>query len=76
VIMVAIVIGFPQLVTGNVEKSTVDPSKVQIIVPPSENVDESPPDFGQQPAPAQPGTGKKPAGEEPSELEKQFMQTK
>jgi tripartite ATP-independent transporter DctM subunit len=33
VIMVAIVIAFPRLVTGNIEKLAVDPSKVQIIVP-------------------------------------------
>src|SRR5438270_787089 len=33
VIMVAIVIVFPKLVTGNVEKLKFDPSKVQIIVP-------------------------------------------
>jgi hypothetical protein len=76
VIMVAILIAFPQLVTGNLEKITLDPSKAQIIVPPPENYDESPPDFGQQPEPAQPGSDKKPAEEEPSDLEKQFMQTK
>src|SRR5438105_3489098 len=33
VIMVGIVIVFPKLVTGNVEKLKFDPSKVQIIVP-------------------------------------------
>src|SRR4051812_9940336 len=33
VIMVGIVIAFPQLVTGNVEKLKVDPSKVQINIP-------------------------------------------
>jgi tripartite ATP-independent transporter DctM subunit len=76
VIMVAILIAFPQLVTGNLDKITLDPTKVQIIVPPPENYDESPPDFGQQPEPAQLGSDKKPAEEEPSELEKQFMQTK
>jgi tripartite ATP-independent transporter DctM subunit len=76
VIMVAILIAFPQLVTGNLDKITLDPTKVQINVPPPENYDESPPDFGQQPEPAQPGSDKKPAEAEPSELEKQFMQTK
>jgi tripartite ATP-independent transporter DctM subunit len=32
-IMVGLVLGFPKLVTGNVEKLKFDPSKVQIIVP-------------------------------------------
>src|ERR1043166_8756809 len=51
VIMVAIVIIFPGLVTGNVERSTVDPSKVNIELPsetPEEQREETaPPDFGQ-----------------------------
>jgi hypothetical protein len=33
VLMVSIVIAFPKLVTGNLEKLTVDPSKVQITLP-------------------------------------------
>src|SRR5581483_11665554 len=74
VIMVGIVIAFPRLVTGNLEKSTVDPSKVQIIVPPMENQDESPPDFGQ--GPAKPAPGQKPPENPGDELEKQFLQQK
>jgi tripartite ATP-independent transporter DctM subunit len=49
VIMVAILIAFPQLVTSNLEKSKVDPSKVQIIIPAEEQQEElnqPPPDFG------------------------------
>ena len=49
VIMVAILIAFPGLVTSSLEKSTVDPSKVQIIIPPEEGAapgrEEAPPDF-------------------------------
>jgi tripartite ATP-independent transporter DctM subunit len=74
VIMVAIVIAFPKLVTGNVEKSTVDPSKVQIIVPPIENQDESPPDFGQPPGGAKPAPAQKPEESPGDDLEKQFLQ--
>src|SRR5690348_3722315 len=50
VIMVGIVIAFPGLVTGNLEKATFDPSKVKIEIPadtPEEQKEESaPPDFG------------------------------
>jgi len=48
VIMVGIVIGFPGLVTGNLVKSSGDPSKVQSFVPAdSEDTrDQTPPDFG------------------------------
>ena len=48
VIMVAIVIGLPGLVTGNLVKSSGDPSKVQSFVPSdSEDTrDQTPPDFG------------------------------
>src|SRR6266487_515237 len=47
-IMVAILIGFPGLVTGNLVKSSGDPSKVQSFVPSdSEDTrDQTPPDFG------------------------------
>ena len=57
VIMVAIVIGFPQLVTGNLEKAKFDPSKVKIeIQTPDYEKQElnQPPDFG--------FPGEKPAG--------------
>jgi tripartite ATP-independent transporter DctM subunit len=54
VIMVGLVIIFPGLVTGNIERSTVDPSKVKIELPqetPEEEREETaPPDFGQPPA--------------------------
>ena len=51
VIMVGIVIAFPGLVTGNLERLKVDPSKVQIIVPTpdyerQELEQSAPPDFG------------------------------
>jgi len=50
VIMVAIVIIFPKLVTGNLEKLAVDPSKVKIEVPTEtpeqQQQDEAPPSFG------------------------------
>ena len=50
VIMVGIVIAFPKLVTGSLEHSTVDPSKVKIDIPlmnPQEQEEEAaPPDFG------------------------------
>jgi tripartite ATP-independent transporter DctM subunit len=54
VIMVGIVIFFPGLVTGNIERSTVDPSKVKIEIP-AESTEEqkeetAPPDFGKPPA--------------------------
>jgi hypothetical protein len=46
--MVAIVIGFPGLVTGNLVKSSGDPSKIQTFVPAdSEGTqDQTPPEFG------------------------------
>jgi TRAP-type mannitol/chloroaromatic compound transport system permease large subunit len=46
VIMVGIVIAFPGLVTGSLEKSTVDPSKVKIELQQEEQQpEEAPPDF-------------------------------
>ena len=57
VIMVGIVIAFPGLVTGNLEKSTGDPSKVQDRDPErgaEQELDETPPDF------STPKKGKKP----------------
>jgi len=67
VIMVAIVITFPGLVTGNLEVNTFDPSKVNIEIPQEtpeqQQQDAAPPDFG---AP-------KPAPEsQPDDLQKQF----
>ena len=50
VVMVGIVIAFPRLVTGNLERSTVDPSKVKIeiqeVQPEEEKQEQTPPDFG------------------------------
>jgi tripartite ATP-independent transporter DctM subunit len=46
VIMVALVIAFPGMVTSSLEKSTVDPSKVQIEIQQEEGApEETPPDF-------------------------------
>jgi hypothetical protein len=58
-------------VTGNIEHSTFDPSKVQIIIPEEQFQNQAPPDFGapgsQQPAPAEP------EAEQPADdLQKQF----
>jgi TRAP-type mannitol/chloroaromatic compound transport system permease large subunit len=72
VIMVAIVIVFPGLVTGNIERSTVDPSKVKIELPtesPEEQREETaPPDFGQPPG----GGGQKSEDSSAEDLQKQF----
>ena len=47
VIMVALVIAFPGMVTSSLEKSTVDPSKIQIELQQEEapSQEEAPPDF-------------------------------
>jgi tripartite ATP-independent transporter DctM subunit len=46
-IMVGILIAFPGMVTSSLDKSTVDPSKVQIEIQQEERpTDEAPPDFG------------------------------
>jgi len=77
VIMVCIVIAFPKLVTGNLEKSAGDPSKVQIIIPPdSEAPSEVPPDFsapqgGRSGAEGRSGASS-PENKEADELQKQF----
>jgi tripartite ATP-independent transporter DctM subunit len=64
VVMVGIVIAFPALVTSSLEKSTVDPSKVQIELPAQEEQPSSPPDFG--------GQGQKPEEPPADDLQKQF----
>jgi tripartite ATP-independent transporter DctM subunit len=64
VVMVGIVIAFPALVTSSLEKSTVDPSKVQIELPAQEEQQSSPPDFG--------GQGQKPEEPPADDLQKQF----
>jgi len=79
VIMVGMVIAFPGLVTGNLERSKIDPSKVQIIIPPEseQTPDEAaPPDFG-TPGDAEPATERKPGesateSREGDDLEKLF----
>ncbi|HYA47579.1 MAG TPA: TRAP transporter large permease subunit [Burkholderiales bacterium] len=85
VIMVGIVIAFPSLVTGNLEKATFDPSKVQIIVPTpdyeqKELENAPPPDFGTE-APSPDGKSEGAAGNAPEsdqgkDLEKLFKQPK
>ena len=64
VIMVGIVIAFPQLVTSNVEKLKFDPSKVQIIIPAPDQQPETiaPPD----------ASGNAPPSQENEDLQKQF----
>jgi len=75
VIMVAIVIAFPKLVTGNVEKVEFDPAKVKIVIPMPEYEQEQfdkgmppPPDFG---GPREEQEGAKGAAEG-EDLEKAF----
>src|SRR5204863_8206195 len=64
VVMVALVIAFPGMVTSSLERSTVDPSKIQIEISQVEQQQENqaPPDFG----------GPKP-GAEADDLQKQFQ---
>jgi tripartite ATP-independent transporter DctM subunit len=84
VIMVALLIAFPGLVSSGLKKSTVDPSKVEILIPAPEfereqrERDASPPDFG-------PGdqnkSGNAPATQDPGarqggEIEELFKQKK
>jgi tripartite ATP-independent transporter DctM subunit len=72
VIMVAIVILFPRLVTGNLEKLTVDPSKVKIELPvetpEQEQQETAPPNFGPGPAAPEKKSGESSA----DDLQKQF----
>jgi len=75
VIMVGIVIAFPGLVTGNLTKSTGDPSKVQFFAPSEteQAPEEAPPDFG-SPAETKAAPDKKetPENREAEDLEKLF----
>ena len=68
--MVGIVIAFPGLVTSSLEKSTVDPSKVQIEIPTEEQT-ESPPDFG-QPESEQPAGEPKPGADSADSLQRLY----
>src|SRR4051794_30755645 len=63
-IMVAVVIAFPSMVTGNLVKSTVDPSKIEMKIPAQEEQPSSPPDFG--------GQQQKPEEPPADDLQKQF----
>jgi tripartite ATP-independent transporter DctM subunit len=85
-IMVALVIGFPSLVTGNLVKSTVDPSKIEMKIPSSdyENApgERPPPDFGPGPkkddgaANKPPEKPASPPSDSGSDLEKLFKESK
>jgi tripartite ATP-independent transporter DctM subunit len=72
-IMVGILIAFPGLVTGNLHKLTVDPSKMEIIIPESDydRQESGPaPDFG---TPSEEGTGDRSGnGSDASDLERAF----
>jgi hypothetical protein len=80
------VIAFPGLVTGNLEKLKVDPSKVQIFVPTPDYEEKElenapPPDFGGPENAPSGGKGAKaapkaPAADSGSDLEDLFKQTK
>jgi tripartite ATP-independent transporter DctM subunit len=80
VIGVALVLAFPWLVTGNIEHSKIDPSKVQIILPQEQYQNLPPPDFGTpapgaSPAPAEegaPAEGEKEEEDSADDLQKQF----
>jgi tripartite ATP-independent transporter DctM subunit len=82
VIMVGIVITFPHLVTGVLQKSTVDPSKIEINIPSSDygqgqEQERAAPDFGTPKQDAKPGKppGKERSGaDEGGDLEKLFKQ--
>jgi hypothetical protein len=86
-IMVGILIAFPGLVTSELTKSTVDPSKIEIQIPtmePGQDQQEgeaAPPDFGTgTPEAGKPASGKQPpakqdaGAKEGSELEDLFRQ--
>jgi hypothetical protein len=72
-IMVGILIAFPGLVTGNLHKLTVDPSKMEIIIPESDydRQESGPaPDFG---TPSDEETGDRSGnGSDASDLERAF----
>ena len=83
VIMVAIVIAFPGLVTGNLDRHKVDSSNVEIVIPPSDlgtptGESNAPPDFG-VPEPKQHGSEPPkahPDKDHGSELEELFKEPK
>jgi len=59
VVMVGILIAFPQLVTGNIEHTKIDPSKVEITIPT--------PEYGRPPGDTVPDFGPPKQGEQPSD---------
>ena len=87
VIMVVIVIAFPGLVTGMLEKNTVDPTKIEIKIPTSDYGRErldgevAPPDFGgpkagTTTAPTAPPTEAESGAESGGNLEELFKDSK
>ncbi|MEO8008424.1 MAG: C4-dicarboxylate ABC transporter, partial [Betaproteobacteria bacterium] len=84
VIMVGLLIAFPGLVSSGLKKSTVDPSKIEILIPAPEfereqrERDASPPDFGpgdQDKSGNAPPT-KDPGAKQGAEIEELFKQKK
>jgi hypothetical protein len=71
-IMVGVLIAFPGLVTGNLDKLKIDPSKMEIIIPESDYgpAEGAPPDFG---TPGDAGTDDRSGYEsDASDLERAF----
>ncbi len=70
-IMVGIVIAFPALVTATLQRNTVDPSKIEINIPPPEH---DQPESGGAPKPDAPK--ERSGAEQGGDLEKLFKQSK
>jgi tripartite ATP-independent transporter DctM subunit len=81
-IMVGLVIAFPGMVTGNLDKSTVDPSKIQMEIPQSDYDrpnEAQPPDFGGKPEQKgadKPSQTPPPPSDSGTDLEKAFKESK
>ncbi|HVY06488.1 MAG TPA: TRAP transporter large permease subunit [Burkholderiales bacterium] len=74
-VMVVIVIAFPGLVTATLQRNAVDPSKIEINIPPPEEHAE--PDFDDGKSKAGDAPSKEKSGaDEASDLEKQFKQSR
>ena len=74
IVMVALVIAFPGLVSrGVVDAKKVDPSKMQIMVPPDESQDSPAIDFGERPA--QPAGSARKAEDSPGKAEEKSEPT-
>ena len=84
VVMVGIVIAFPQLVTATMKRTTLDPSKVEINIPPSEYNRETPQPEGKPGDSAKPKAGipdsappqERSGADQGGELEKLFKDSK